>query len=320
MKSPGLLLVFTIAMALAVSAVAQDYPMKPVQLIIPFTAGSATDFVGRTVGKQLSDMWGQPVVVKNHPGAGGADGAGVVAKAPADGYTLLVSAAYVASPALYAKLPYDPLTDFVDVAPVAGQCLVLVVGSSSGVKKVSEVITEAKARPGEIKFGSPGTGSIAHLTAEKFNSVAGIEVVHIPYKGGPETVAAIKEGQVTYAFLPLALAKKGVKAGRLRALGVTSAERASAMPNVPTIAEAGLPGFESAIWWGVWAPSGLPASTTDKLEKSIARAVAAPEVLKQFKKRGLEPMSMSLEEFASFVRDEMEAVAGIVKEAGIKPK
>ena len=272
------------------------------------------------MGQELSDMWGQSVVFKNHPGAGGAAGAGAVAKAPADGYTLLISAAYVASPALHAKLPYDPLTDFVDVAPVAGQHLVLVVGASSGVKSVSEVIADAKARRGEIKFGSPGTGSIAHLTAEKFNSAAGIDVVHIPYKGGPETVAAIKEGKVTYAFLPLALTKKGVKAGKLRALGVTSAERASAMPDVPTIAEAGLPGFEGAIWWGIWAPSGIPASTADKLEKSIARAVAAPGVLKQFKKRGLEPMSMTSEEFASFVRDEMETVTGIVNEAGIKPK
>ena len=320
MKITRILMVFASVMCFTVSAGAQDYPTKPVQVIIPLTAGSATDFVGRTVGQKLSEIWGQPVIFDNRPGAGCTVGTGVVAKAPADGYTLLISAAYVASPALYAKLPYDPLKDFVDIAPLVRQPMALIVGSSAGVKSVSEVIATAKAKPGEIKFGSPGTGTIAHLAGEKFKSAAGINVVHVSCKGGPETIAATEKGSVTYSFLPIALALKGVRAGKLRALGVTSAERVGAMPDVPTISETGVAGSESSIWWGIWAPAGIPGNIADKLEKDIARALAAPEVLKQFKKRRLEPMSMTSAEFARFVRNEMESVARIVKEAGIKPK
>ena len=313
-------MVLASVMCFTVSAGAQDYPTKPVQLIIPFTAGSATDFVGRTVGQELSKMWDQPVMFDNRPGAGGTVGAGMVAKAAADGYTLLISAAYVASPALYSKLPYDPLKDFIDITPLAKQPMVLLVGSSSGITSASQVVELAKSKPGEIKFASPGTGSIAHLAAEKFNSTAGIDVVHVPYKGGPETVAATANGSATYSFLPLALARKVVRAGKLHALAVTSTERASAMPDVPTVAEAGFAGAESTIWWGIWASAGTPVDIVKKLEKDIASALTAPEVLDQFKKRALEPMSMTSAEFTRFVHNEMESVAHIVKEAGIKPR
>jgi|LGVE01.1.fsa_nt_gb tripartite-type tricarboxylate transporter receptor subunit TctC len=320
MKITKILLFFSCVMCLAVNASAQDYPSKPVQLIVPFTAGSATDFVGRTVGQELSKIWGQPVTFNNRPGAGGTVGADVVAKAPADGYTLLISAAYVASPALYAKLPYNPLKDFVDIAPLARQPMALVVSSSSGVQSVTEVINTAKAASKEIKFGSPGTGSIAHLAGEKFKSAAGINVVHVSCKGGPGTITATEKGSVTYSFLPIALALKGVKAGKLRALGVTSAERVSAMPDVPTISESGIAGSESTIWWGIWAPAGISGNIADKLEKDIKSALAASEVRKQFKKRSLEPMSMTSAEFSKFVNAEMKSVANIVKEAGITPK
>jgi tripartite-type tricarboxylate transporter receptor subunit TctC len=315
MRITRILLILATAICFTITAGAQDYPAKPVKIIIPFTAGSATDFVGRTVAKKLSEIWGQPVEVENHPGAGGTVGADVVAKAPADGYTLLEhSSAYAVSTSLYKNLPYDPTKDFIDIAPLASQPLALVVGTSSGLKSVAEVIAKAKANPGEIKFGSSGIGSAAHLAAEQFNIEAGIKVVHVPYKGGPETIAAIKDGTVAYSFLPLALASKE----GLKALGVTSSERSSAIPDVPTIAETGLAGFESTVWWGMWAPAGIPDSIADKLEKDIAQALAAPEVIEQFKSKKLEPMSMTSAEFKKFVRKETENVARIVKEAGIE--
>ena len=321
MRITRILMVFVSVICFTVSAGAQDYPTKPVQVIIPFTAGSGTDFVGRTIGQKLSEMWGQPVVVENHPGAGGTIGASVVAEAAADGYTLLeYSSAFAVSPALYKKLPYDPMKDFVGIAPLVRQPMALVVGSSSGVKSVSEVIEKAKANPGEIKFGSPGIGSAAHFAAEQLNIEAKINVVHVPYKGGPETIAATADGSVTYSFLPLVLGLKGVKAGKLRVLGVTSAERLSSMPDVPTIAEVGFTGFEANVWWGIWVPAGIPASTVDKLKKDIVQALAAPEVIKQFKKRKFELMSMTSVEFERFVLNEMETAARIVKEAGIKRK
>lgn len=321
MRITRILLIFASMVFLTVSAGAQDYPTKPVLVIIPFTAGSATDFVGRTVAKKLSEMWGQPVEVENHPGAGGTVGTGVVAKAPADGYTLLeYSSAFTVSPSLHKNLPYDPMKDFIDIAPLVGQPLALVVGTSSGLKSIADLVAQAKAKPGEIKFGTPGIGSAAHLPAERFKIEAGIEVVHIPFKGGPETIASTKDGTVTYSFLPLVLALKGGKDGKLQTLGVTSAKRSSAMPDVPTFAEIGFIDFESAVWWGIWAPAGIPDSIAEKLEKDIAQVLAAPEVIELFKKRKLEPMSMTSAEFKQFVRKEMETVARIVKEAGIKPQ
>ena len=305
----------------AASAGAKDYPSKQVTLVIPFTEGSATDFIGRTVGKKLSEMWGQPVMIENHPGAGGTVGAGVVAKAQADGYTLLeYSSAYTVSPSLHKNLPYDPAKAFVDIAPLANQPLALVVGASSGLKSVSEVIEKAKAAPGAVKFGTPGVGSAAHLPAERFRIEAGIEVVHLPFKGGPETIAATKGGTVTYSFLPLVLAIKGGKDGKLQTLAVTSAERSGAMPDVPTLAELGFAGFDSTVWWGIWAPAGVPDSVATRLEKDIAQVLSSPEVIEQFKGRELAPMSMTSEEFSKFVRQEIKTVERIVKEAAITPQ
>jgi len=309
------LIIIASVLFFSVSTGAQDYPANPVKIIIPFTAGSATDFVGRTVAKKLSEMWNQPVEVENLPGSGGTVGASVVAEAPADGYTLLeYSSAYAVSPALYKNLPYTPTKDFIDIAPLASQPLALVVGISSGLTSVADVISKVKANPGEIKFGSPGIGSASHLAAEQFNIEAGIKVVHVPYKGGPETITAIKDGTVTYSFLPLALAfKEGLKT-----LAVSSSKRSSALPDVPTIAETGLTGFESTVWWGIWAPAGIPDSIAKKLEKDIAQALAAPEVIEQFKSKKFEPMSMTSAEFAQFVQKEMKTVKHIVEQAGIE--
>lgn len=317
MRFTRIVLILATAICFTLPAFAQDYPAKPVKVIIPFTAGSATDFVGRTISKKLSDMWGQSVEAENHPGAGGTVGASVVAKAPADGYTLLeYSSAFAVSAVLYKNLSYDPTKDFIDIAPLASQPLVLVVSASSELKYVSDLIAKAKANPGDIKFGSPGVGSAAHLAAEQFNIAAGIKAVHVPYKGGPETISAIKDSTVAYSFLPLAL---GLKEG-LKALAVTSSERSSAVPDVPTIAESGLAGFESTVWWGIWAPAGIPDSVADKLEKDIAQALASPEVIEQFMSKKLDVMTMTPAEFKKFVRKEIGNVELIVKEAGIETR
>jgi tripartite-type tricarboxylate transporter receptor subunit TctC len=315
-----IMMVFATTLCLTINAGAQDYPTKPVKVIVPFSAGSATDTIALAVSKKLSEIWGQPVVTENVPGKGGTIGASAVAKAPSDGYTLFVYGAFAISPFFHSNLPYDPLKDFTDIAPLVRQPLVLVVGPSVGIKSMSGLIAVAKSKPGQLKFGSPGTGSAAHLTAEKFRLVAGINMGHVPYKGGPETVKATNAGDVIFSFLPMALAKKTVKKGKLLALGVTSMQRSRAMPEVPTIAEAGLAGFEFSLWWGLWAPAAIPISVVDKIEKDVARSLATSELRKLFSKLGAEPMSMTSSEFAKFVRSEMESVARTVKEAGIKPK
>jgi tripartite-type tricarboxylate transporter receptor subunit TctC len=308
-----------IGVCLTVGAFAQDYPVKPVQVIVPFTAGSATDVLARVVSQKLSELWGQPVEVENRAGAGGVVGADAVAKAPPDGYTLLIhGSGHAVSPAIYAKLPYDPVKDFADIASLATQPYVLVVGPSAGVKNVSELIAAAKAKPGQLKFGSAGTGSGTHFVAEKFKIAAGINVGHVPYKGGPEANADTITGQITYWFPPLAIALKPVREGKLIALGVTSAQRSGGLPEVPAIAEAGVASFEGTTWWGIWAPASIPAHIADKLEKDVARALAAPDLREKLTKLGFEPMSMTSAMFGRFVRSEMEAAARIAKTAGIK--
>ena len=321
MKIIKLLLILAGLMLITTTVYAQDYPTKPVKLIIPFTAGSATDFVGRTVAQKLSEMWGQPVEVENVAGAGGTVGAAVVAKAPADGYTLLeYSSAYTVSPSLNKNLPYEPTRDFIDIAPLAKQPLAVVVGSSSGFNNVAEVIAKAKAHPGELKFGTPGIGSAAHLPAEQFKIEADINVVHMPFKGGPETISATKDNTVAYSFLPLSLALKGGKDGKLVTLAVTTAERSGALPEVPTLAEAGVTGIDASVWWGIWAPAGISKNVADKLEKDIAQVLSSPDVIEQFKGKKFETMNMSSVEFKEFVLKETETVKRIVKQAGIEPQ
>ena len=320
MKITRVLMIVASVICFSVTANAQDYPTGPVKIIIPFTPGSATDSVARTVGDELSKIWGQPVTYENPTGQGGAIGAGVAAQAAPDGYTLLISAAYATSPALYRTLPYDPARDFVDIAPLARQSTALLVSAKSEFNSAAEIVAKAEANPGTIKFASPGFGSAAHLAAEKFNSKAGIKTVHVPFKGGPETIAATAKGEVTYSFLPIAAAKKGVESGKLRALAITGSERASVLPNVPTIAEAGYPEAESILWWGIWTTSGTQENVIEQLENDISRAVNSPEVAAKFQKQALEPMQMNRDEFSRFVRQEIEAMKQIVEDAGIERK
>jgi len=312
---------FAAGLCVAASTFAQGYPSKPVRVIVPFTAGSGLDIIARMVSQKLTEFWGQPVAVENHIGVGGTVGAGVVAKSPPDGYTLLVNTtAHAVNVALYSKLPYDPVKDFVDVSPLVAQPYVLVAGTSAGIKTVSDLIAAAKAKAGQLKFGSAGTGSGTHMIAEKFRLAAGIDVVHLPNKGGPEANADAIAGRVTYWFPPIAVALPQVREGRLLAVGVSSARRSSLLPDVPTIAETGLAGFEDTIWYGMWAPAATPAEVVNQLSKDVARALATPDVRDRLSKLGAVPMNMTPAEFARFVRSEIDSAARVVKAAGIKPQ
>jgi tripartite-type tricarboxylate transporter receptor subunit TctC len=315
-----MLLLFACTLCFVAGAYAQGYPSKPVKVIVPYTKGSATDVLARMVGEKLSELWGQPVVVENVPGAGGSTGVAKAAKSPIDGYTLLVhSSSYSVNQATYANLPYSQ-KDFFDVAPLAKQPYTLVASPSAGVKSVPELIAAAKAKPGQMKFGSAGTGSSTHLVAERFKRAAGIDVTHVPFKGGPEANKATASGEVSYWFPPTAIAFKGVKAGKVVALGVSGATRSGLLPDVPTIAEAAIPGFDFTVWWGVWAPAGIPSAVKDKLVNDVARALTAADLREKLSSKGFEPMSMTPAEFSLLVQREVEASAKTLKEAGIKPK
>ncbi len=303
------------------SVQAQGYPNKAVRVIITFPPGTGTDIVGRAVTQKLSEFWGQPVLAENRTGAGGSIGSALVAKAAPDGYTLLIdSNAHVVTPAIYAKLPYDTLKDFVDIAPLAGGPNVLVAGPGSSVKSLAELIAEAKAKPGQINFASAGVGSGTHLNLEKFKLATGIDVVHIPYKGTPEVVSDMLGGRVNYYFAPISPAIPLIRDGRLRALAISSAKRSNQLPDVPTVAEAGVPGFEFALWFALWGPAGMPTEIVDKISKDVNRTLSSADVRERLAKLGNDTIIMSPGEFSRFVRKELEDYARIIKAAGIKPQ
>jgi tripartite-type tricarboxylate transporter receptor subunit TctC len=300
-------------------ALGQGYPSKPVKIIVPFTAGSATDILARTYGQKLSEIWKQPVVVENHPGAGGTIGAGLVAKAAPDGYTLLVhSAAQAYNASIYASLPYDTSKDFVDIAALGGQPNVLVVAPSSGIKTVADLIAQAKAKPGQLNFASAGQGSGTHINGEKFRLAAGIDVVHVPYKGTPEALTDTIAGRVAYYFSPISAALPFVRDGKLTALAVSTAKRSSALPNVPTVAESGLPGFDYSLWVGLFAPAGTPPDVVDKIARDVRIAAESAEIKERFVSLGAEAMPMTSAEFKRFVDTEMAESGKVIKAAGIK--
>ncbi len=308
------------ATVLAVQAYGQGFPTKPVHVVITFPPGSATDIVGRVFTQRLSELWKQPVVVENRGGAGGSIGTAVVAKQPADGYALLInSSAHAVNPSIYAKLPYDTQKDFVDIAALAGQPNVLVVTAGSKINSVKELIADAKARPGKVNFASAGVGSGTHLNLEKFKLATGLDVTHIPYKGTQEVLSDLLAGRVDYYFAPISPAIPLVKEGKLHALAVSSAARAGSLPNVPTLAEAGVPGFEFTLWFGLWGPAGMPASLVDKINKDVGRAVATPELRERLAKLGNDPMNMTPSQFHQFVQREIADYGRIIKAAGIKP-
>jgi tripartite-type tricarboxylate transporter receptor subunit TctC len=312
-----------IATGIAVAAVpgvaAQNYPTKPVRMIVPFTPGSATDLLARRVAPKMSDNWNQQVVVDNRGGGGGTLGASIVAKATPDGYTLLVhSIAFAMNAALYSKLPYDPLKDFAPVSQIVISTSLLVVAPTLGVKSVKELIALAKQKPGQLTFGTSGVGSGTHLNGEQFRFAAGIDVVHVPYKGVPEPLIDTMSGRIDYFLSPLVPALPFIRDGRLLAWAVSTAQRTSVLPDVPTIAEAALPGYEFQAWFGVFAPAGTPRPVVDQISREIARIVYLPDIKKQFLNQGEEGKPSTPEEFTRFIRAEIEKYSKVVKLAGIR--
>jgi tripartite-type tricarboxylate transporter receptor subunit TctC len=315
-KASGILLA-----ACALQTFAQGYPNKPVRLIIAFTPGSSIDIVGRAVAAKLSELWGQPVVAENRAGAGGSVASAVVVKAEPDGYTLLAnSSAHVANPSIYANLPYDAVKDFAHLAPMAGGPNVLFVGLGTGWKTFGDFIAAAKANPGGLNFSSAGIGSGTHFNLEKLKLMAGINVTHVPYKGTPEAMSDTIAGRVCCYFAPLNAALPHIKGGRAVALAVSSAKRSGLLPDVPTIAESGLPGFDYTLWLALWGPAGMPADVVDKINKDVNRALASPDLAERLTNLGTIPMKMSPQEFTQFVRREVEDTAKVLKAAGIKPQ
>jgi tripartite-type tricarboxylate transporter receptor subunit TctC len=309
------------ALFAAGAAFAPAFPTKPVRVIVAFTPGSSTDIIGRAVAAKLQEFWGQPVVVENRAGAGGSIGSAAVVKSPPDGYTLLVnSSAHVANPAIYAALPYDTLKDFTNLAPLAGGPNVLIVSPESGMKKLPDFIAAAKAKPGALNFASAGIGSGTHFNLEKLKLMAGIDVTHVPYKGTPEAIADTLAGRVCCYFAPINAALPHVKGGRALALAVSSAKRSTLLPDVPTIAESGVPKFDYTLWVGLWGPPGMPADVTGKINKDVNRALASSDLNDRLVSLGTLPMSMSSAEFTQFIRTEIEDTAKVLKAAGIKPQ
>ena len=315
----GLLMVASAA--LAMQAFGQGYPNKPVHVIISFTPGSSTDIVGRIVMQKVSEMWGQPVVPENRAGAGGSIGSAVVAREVPDGYTLLINSnAHSVNPAIYAKLPYDTTKDFSDIVPLAVQPNVLVVNAGAPYRSVMDLVNEAKAKPGAINWGHAGIGSGTHLNTEKFLAAANIKVTQVPFKGTPEVFAAMFSGDVQAYWAPISAAMSNVKSGRLRPLAVSTAKRNAQLPDVPTTGEAGVKGADSPLWFGVWGPARMPADLVTKINADVRRALADPGVKERLANLGNDTMEMSPQEFARFVRSEIEDYQRVVRNAGIKPQ
>ena len=261
------------------NAIAQSYPSRPVRLIISFTPGSSTDIVARIVMQKVSEYWGQPAVIENRAGAGGSIGSNVVAQAAPDGYTLLVnSSAHAVNPAIYAKLPYDTLKDFIDVAPLTVQPNVLVVNSTAPFKTVMDLVNAAKAKPGSINFGHAGVGSGTHLSTERFIAAAGIKVELVPFKGTPEVITALMSNSIDVYWAPISAALSAIKGGKLRPLAVSTAKRNQQLPDVPSTAEAGVKNAEAPLWFGVWGPAGTPAAVVSKINADVRKALADPGV------------------------------------------
>jgi tripartite-type tricarboxylate transporter receptor subunit TctC len=299
-------------------AAAQSYPSKPVKLVVPLTAGSGADIVARILGRRLQEMWGQPVVVDNKPGAGGQIGTREVVRAEPDGHTLLIqSASHAANVAMYKSLPYDPLKDLVDVALLAKTPYVMVASAAGPYKSVKEVVDRAKNKNPGVFFASAGVGTSTHLTAELFADKAGVQMTHVPFKGSPDAINDVAGGNSAFYMAPLPTVAGMLKDGRLVPIGVTSGQRVSTLPQVPTIAESGYPGFAAELWVGLWAPAGTPPAVLNKLAADVASALRSPDVVEQFAKGGNEPGALSPADFAKFVRSEVDTNRVLVRKANI---
>ena len=311
-----------VAVFVAVScsaAYSQEYPSRAIRIVVPVAAGGSPDVLARIIGEKMRERLGQPVVVDNRAGAGQMIGADHVAKSAPDGYTLMLpTATFCSSAAIQPKLPFDPINDLTGVAMVGVGPLLVVVHPSVPVKNIKELIALAKSRPGQINYGSAGTGSIIHFAAEVFAANTAIDIVHVPYKSGAPAVAAAVAGEVPMVFMSLPSVWAQVKNNRLRAIAVTSAKRSAFVPDLPTVAEAGVPGYEAGQWWGVLAPAKVPASIIAKLNSEINTILSADEMRSRLANEGAEPVLMSPEAFTNFVRSEIAKFRKVVKERNIK--
>jgi tripartite-type tricarboxylate transporter receptor subunit TctC len=304
-----------------ISALAQGYPVRPVRIIVPFAAGGAVDDLARIIGAKLGPALGQPVLVENHAGAGGNLGADLVAKSAPDGHTILQTTnGQAISPSLYRALPFDAVTDFVPVTQLVASTLVLVAAPGLPAASTAELIALAKARPGKLNYGSSGVGNPLHLTMEMIKFAAGIEIQPVPYRGDAQINSALMAGEVEVAVVPLATSLPLIGAGRLRALAVTSARRSAALPDVPTVAESGIPGFASSSWQGFFVAARTPRDMVDLIQRETAKVLQAADVRARLAALSYEPVGSTPEEFAAYFKSELARFAGVVKQAQIPPQ
>lgn len=311
----------SIAMVAAPAVLAQsNYPNRPIRLVVPFPPGGGSDYMGRAIQVHLSERLKQPVVIDNRGGAGGTVGTDMVAKAAPDGYTLVLGsvATHAIAPALYARLPYDPIKDFEAIAPIGSMPHILVVHPSLGVSTARELIDMVKAKPNVADYASAGSGSVGHLTVELFKSMTGIQMQHIPYRGSGPALSDLAGGQVKIMFDTLPTGLPLVKAGTVRGLAVSGTQRAAAAPDIPTLAEAGVPGFEVLGWYGVFAPAGTPREIVQRLSAEINAVTATPELRKQMLGQGADAMSGTPEKFSGYVRSEVGKWGKVVRDSGAR--
>ena len=308
-----------VLLAFSTSASAQQYPNRPIRFVVPFAPGGSTDTLARTIGQKLTDALQQQVVVDNRSGANGNIGMEIVAHAAPDGYTILLG--YIANlgigPGLYAKLPFDPVRDYAPITQLASSPNILAVHPSLPVKSLRELIAYAKTNPKKLNFASSGVGSIGHLTGELLNRSAGVDMVHVPYKGSGQAVIDLLGGQVQMMFSGMSSVMQHIKAGKLRALAVTGAQRSPAVPDVPTIAESGFPGFEATAWYGVLAAARTPKTIVNRLHDEIVRALALPDVKERLNNVGFELVGGTPDEFAAFIKSEIAKWTRVVRDAHI---
>ena len=310
------------ALAAAQSAAAQSYPAKPVHLIVPFPPGGGNDIVARAMAQQLGPDLGQPVVVDNRPGAGGSVGAELAARAPADGYTLFLAGvgSHAVNPNFHRNLPYDPVKDFAPVSLIASAPSVLVVNPGVPARTLAEFTAYARANPGKLNYASNGNGSAAQLAAVLYETMADVRMVHVPYKGIAPAMTDLLGGEVHLMFGTVVALVPHIQSGKLRAIAVTSRKRSALLPEVPTIAESGLPEYESGSWYGILAPAGTPRAVIDKLHGGIVKALKQPEVAKRLAAEGAEVIGSTPDEFGAHIKAEVARVAAIVRAAGIRPE
>lgn len=320
MKHRASLVAGFILMSFATLAAAQAWPSKPIRYIVPFAPGGTTDILARTIGDKLSVVLGQPVIIENRPGAGGGVGAEATAKAAPDGYTIMggTISTHAINASLYSNLPYDPVKDFVPITLIARVPNMLVINPSIPAKDVKELIALMKARPGTFTFASSGNGTSQHLSGELFKSMAGVEMQHIPYKGSPPALQDVMGGQVSMTFDNITTAWPLTKGGKLRALAVTTAKRSPIAPDVPTLAESGLAGYEIGSWQGVFAPAATPPAIVRRLNTEIVKIINAPDVQAKLLGLGAEPVANTSDEFAALVKAEVIKWGDVVRKSGAK--